>query len=380
MDSNSTTLLPGQSAPIAIITATDQSGIVLIATALALAIAFTSLLMRGYMQLQIRHQFSHDDFIAMGSMLFSLLQSITVFIEVSKGFGKTISNISPNNLVQLQKAAYSSELLYIITLWMTKCSVAFLLLRLSPQKEHKLATYSILASSTLFMIISVFILAFRCDVAQPWIFINTQCTNLLVRWEVETVFDITTELALFSASIYLVKGLQLSLSKKVTVIFAFGLRLAVIAPAILRLVYLNQEFTSPDPTLHGVLASVCTQIQISYAVVAVTIPCLRPFMAALSTNYGAPAQARTSPSGSKKSQPGKEYKLSSLSKSSRSVRVDKSKVSTPVKPWDRGNTHTSVGSGDQHSMESHESKQMIISKNTEWQVDFEGPSRRFPEP
>jgi hypothetical protein len=69
MDSNSTALLPGQSAPIAIITATDQSGIVLIATALALAIAFTSLLMRGYMQLQIRHQFSHDDFIAMGSMV-----------------------------------------------------------------------------------------------------------------------------------------------------------------------------------------------------------------------------------------------------------------------------------------------------------------------
>jgi hypothetical protein len=47
----------------------------------------------------------------------------------------------------------------------------------------------------------------------------------LARWEVETVFDITTELALFAASIYLVKGLQLSLSKKLTVIFAFGLRL-----------------------------------------------------------------------------------------------------------------------------------------------------------
>jgi hypothetical protein len=33
-------------------------------------------------------------------------------------------------------------------------------------------------------------------------------------------------------------------------------------------------------------------------------------------------------------------------------------------------------SGDQHSMESHESKQMIISKNTEWHVDYEGPSQR----
>jgi hypothetical protein len=41
----------------------------LIATTLALAIAIVSLLMRVYMQLQIRHQFSRDDFIAMGSMV-----------------------------------------------------------------------------------------------------------------------------------------------------------------------------------------------------------------------------------------------------------------------------------------------------------------------
>jgi hypothetical protein len=69
MDSNSTTLLPGQSPPISIITATDQSGVVLIATALALTIALISLLMRVYMQLQIRHQYASDDFIAMGSMV-----------------------------------------------------------------------------------------------------------------------------------------------------------------------------------------------------------------------------------------------------------------------------------------------------------------------
>jgi hypothetical protein len=46
----------------------------------------------------------------------------------------------------------------------------------------------------------------------------------LVRWEVVAVFDIITELALFSTSIYLVHALQLLLSKKVTVIFAFMTR------------------------------------------------------------------------------------------------------------------------------------------------------------
>lgn len=69
MDSNSTTLLPGQSPPISIITATDKSGVVLIATALALAIALISLLMRFYMQSQIRHQYAPDDMVAMGSMV-----------------------------------------------------------------------------------------------------------------------------------------------------------------------------------------------------------------------------------------------------------------------------------------------------------------------
>jgi hypothetical protein len=108
-------------------------------------------------------------------------------------------------------------------------------------------------------------------------------------------------------------------------------------------------------------------------------------MAALSTNYGAPAQTRTTPSGTKKSTYKEGYNLSSLSKSSRSGRLDKSKISVsklsaPVRSWDRGNHHASVVSGDQHSMESHESKQMIISKNTEWQVDFEGPSQRSAEP
>jgi hypothetical protein len=152
----------------------------------------------------------------------------------------------------------------------------------------------------------------------------------------------------------------------------------LIAPIILRLFFLNREFSSSDPTLNGVLASVWTQIQISYAIVAATIPCLRPFMNALSTNYGAPAQTK-SPSGSKQ-QYKNNYSLSSLSKGSRLGRIEKLKASAPLPSWDRTNHQTSVMSGDQHSMESHESKKMIISKKNEWTIDYEGPSQQSAEP
>jgi hypothetical protein len=77
------------------------------------------------------------------------------------------------------QAAYSSELLYIITLWLTKCSVSLLLLRISPQKEHQWTSYGILGSSTLFMFISTFIVAFRCNVAEPWVLIDAHCVNLV---------------------------------------------------------------------------------------------------------------------------------------------------------------------------------------------------------
>ncbi len=49
-----TELSPGQSAPLTKITATDQSGVVLIATALGLAFALISVLIRAYVQIGIR--------------------------------------------------------------------------------------------------------------------------------------------------------------------------------------------------------------------------------------------------------------------------------------------------------------------------------------
>ena len=153
------------------------------------------------------------------------------------------------------------------------------------------------------------------------------------------------------------------------------MKFRVIVSAAFRLSYLNEEFLSSDPTFDGVLASVCTQIEISYAIIAATTPCLRPFMTALSTNYGAPAQTKISPSAAGTARSGTDFSLSSLAKVSRLGQEEKGKASVPTTRWDQAEHHASVMSGDQHSMESHESKQMIISKNTEWTVEYEGPAR-----
>ena len=142
----------------------------------------------------------------------------------------------------------------------------------------------------------------------------------------------------------------------------------MIAPAALRLHYFGIEFSSPDPTLHGVLASVCTQIETSYAIISTTIPCLRPFMSSLNTHYGAPAK----PKNSTLTVSGGSNQLETFTKDGRHIVTQRDARGNR---WEPG-TLTNVTRGDKNSMDSHDSKRMIITKDTVWAVEFDGQSGR----
>jgi hypothetical protein len=96
-------LLPGQSAPLATITPTDYRGLVAIATALSLVFAFVSIIIRAYVRYQFSNSFGTDDIVIGIAFLFSVFQSIAVFITVGNGFGRTLENIASPNLSGLQK-------------------------------------------------------------------------------------------------------------------------------------------------------------------------------------------------------------------------------------------------------------------------------------
>ncbi len=74
---------------------------------------------------------------------------------------------------------YASDLLYIVGMWLTKCSAAFLFLRLSPDRVHMAAAKALLAASTVFMLISVLAVALRCSLAHPWLVVGEQCSGLV---------------------------------------------------------------------------------------------------------------------------------------------------------------------------------------------------------
>jgi len=206
---------------------------------------------------------------------------------VHLGWGKVIDEIDPIDLIAAEKSAYAADILYLITLALSKYSLALLFLRLSPDPNHARVSKWVAYFSGLWVVASVTAIGVRCHLQHPWIDITAdQCPTMLVRWQVISAFNIITEAAVFSMSIYLVIGLHMSLARKSMVVIAFGLRLPVIALCALRIHYFFDAFYSSDPTFDGAFYATWTQAELAFSIMASTIPCLKPLMSQLNTNWG----------------------------------------------------------------------------------------------
>lgn len=79
----------------------------------------------------------------------------------------------------LFQIAFACEVLYVFILWLTKCSVAFLFIRLTPDSNHITASYVVLGGSTMLMFTSELLIAIQCDETKPWIILGAQCGDLV---------------------------------------------------------------------------------------------------------------------------------------------------------------------------------------------------------
>ena len=243
-----------------------------------------------------------------------------------------------------------------------------------------------------------------------------------MRWQIVTAIDIITELVFVALAALLVHDLKMSLSNKSMVVIAFLFRLPyvaylaillcrltsyarLIAFATLHLHYLAGGITSTNPPLDLVGAIVWAQIELHYSNIAATVPCLKPFMSAVSTNYGAtePAAMTTSggsklygSSGSRSRPPkrkGSSYALGSMGKDRRGsmggsrsgifrmARRGPFKMNSETfgeEPSGTGNGHMVVQQGktrhDSNSIGSNDSRKMIIKKEVNIKVERDGSS------
>ncbi|KAH8602282.1 hypothetical protein B0O99DRAFT_648094 [Bisporella sp. PMI_857] len=365
---------PGQYPPFAVVTDTDHSAWIIIATALGLSLILLFSVIKIFIRWSISSRVEFDEAFLATSTIFAVIQSSIILGAVSAGLGKSIELVLNEDRDRIQRMYYTSTLFFILSLGLSKASVAFLLLRLTPQKHHRQAFYTIVALIAVWTVASTFALALQCDLARPWILIQQKCPGMFLRWKVISAFDIGFELGLVALTVYLVYGLQASLETKLTVVFAFAMRLPMIVAIVYRLKTFNADGLTSNPTLLQDRFIVWTQAELCYSIMAAITPSLRPFIKSLATNYGTKsASGYGTAYGSSygnitddSMQPG-SYQLTSFRPKGKGdeykYRVWSKSAKEPG--TEQGGSSTRA---DNASVGSSESQRMIIKKDLTWEV------------
>ena len=175
----------------------------------------------------------------------------------------------------------------------------------------------------------------------------------------------------------------------------------LVAFTLLRLYYLAKGITSLNPTIDLVGAVVWAAIELHYSNLSGTVPCLRPFMMAVSTEYGATEPPRTTlhskgyGSSGSSNRMGGSYMLNSLGSGGgrmnlgnnpsmcRRARLGAARLNSNDDAFrpSRSNNKIMVThevAQDSNSIESTDSWRMIIRKEVDSRVEHGSPSVREP--
>ncbi|KAF9890909.1 hypothetical protein FE257_005485 [Aspergillus nanangensis] len=278
---------PGYSPPFQVVDENHHGAWIIITAALGLVISLVSLSIRLYVRLVLNPPLAYDDFVLLGATGIAIIQSSLLFGAVSIGFGTSIDLLENDARIQrIQTLVSVSNLLFLITIYVCKCCVIGIHLRLTPQKWHNRFSWATLALCSAWIITAVCLVAINCEFNRPWVKPLGHCPDVIERWKFIVAMDILTELILFGLAVVLLAGLFMPLKRKLTIGFAFFFRLPLIMFSIFNVYTLAKIFNKDNPTLSAVGPIIWSQVELNYALITCSVFCLRPFMAAVSTNYG----------------------------------------------------------------------------------------------
>ncbi|KAF1946912.1 hypothetical protein EJ02DRAFT_418256 [Clathrospora elynae] len=227
----------------------------------------------------LRRRIDVDDAFAVLALITSIGSGISVSVQSSNGLGRDISKLAENQIVAYQKGEYANKLLYIATLAFAKLSIISLLMILTASKFHRNLGIALTCFIGLWGVVSEFVSAFQCGTVEPWRYIGVEgrCFNMASFWRGMGVINILTDLTLILFPVHVIVTLQMSMSKKITILTFFGARSLDIVATSVQMAYLY-GFSSPNPTKDLWKWTLVTQIIECITILTSCVPYLRPLL------------------------------------------------------------------------------------------------------
>ncbi|KAL6155154.1 hypothetical protein ACJQWK_00761 [Exserohilum turcicum] len=227
----------------------------------------------------LRRRIDIDDAFVVLALTASIASGAAVSIQTENGLGRDISLLTTGQIVAYRKAEYANNMLYIATLGFAKLSIISLLMMLTASKLHRNLGLALACFIALWAVFSICVSAFQCGTIEPWRFLgnNRICFDIVSFWRAMGVVNILTDLALIGFPMHVVITLQMSTTKKITILTFFGARSLDIVATSVQMLYLS-GFSSANPTWHLWKWTLLAQIIQCITIITSCVPYIRPLL------------------------------------------------------------------------------------------------------
>ncbi|KAK4554438.1 hypothetical protein LTR86_008646 [Recurvomyces mirabilis] len=266
------------------VTPTDHSALITLAGWLCMVAGVLCSLTRLHIRWPLRSLAGSDDVTCGVATVLAIIQTAITLQAAKHGLGVTGQGLTASREVGVEKTLYATDLIFVLSLWIGKISVALLFVRLANSSKKTRPGWVLTGLTAVFGFISFLLIAIRPPTSHPWRYDEVAASSALVRWTVNGVLSIVVDLIVCGMSCYLVWDLQMNFQSKSLVVTAFALRVFVMPITILRLVSLSNVMPD-DISFTYTLPEVFTQLEMHCNLIATTLPCLRLFLTAWNTNF-----------------------------------------------------------------------------------------------
>ncbi|KAF7913690.1 uncharacterized protein EAF01_000096 [Botrytis porri] len=253
----------------------------------ALALPWIAGILRCYVRIGIQKFFGPEDWLTVASITIHTALCGLLLRSLAFGLGAHIYNINSNYLDMLAKYIFASELLYVITMAITKVSIGVYFLRLANKRYQFWIIYSVMAIAVLVSMAYFIFVLLQCQpISYFWNMFDDgsgSCLSTSTRANVtyaHAAMSALTDWAYGILPITFVWKMKMNPRTKLSVVLILSLGFFASTATIVRIYYINKLSQTTDYTWEGINLVKWSIIEPAIALTAASFATLRPLFSA----------------------------------------------------------------------------------------------------
>ncbi|KAG4031250.1 hypothetical protein MFRU_009g00410 [Monilinia fructicola] len=275
----------------------------------SLFLPWIAVILRFYVRIRIQKFFGPEDWLTVASITIHTALCGLLLRSLAFGLGAHIYNIDADYLDKLAKYIFASEILYVITMAITKVSIGVYFLRLSNRRYQFWIIYSVMAMTLLTSSAYFIFVLLQCQpISYFWnMFSNGagSCLSTSTRANVtyaHAAVSAVTDWAYGILPITFVWKMKMNPRTKLSVVLILSLGFFASTATLVRIYYINKLSQTTDYTWEGINLVKWSIVEPAIALTAASFATLRPLFSSGSQKKAVSIYSDTSAPTGKTSQ------------------------------------------------------------------------------